>query len=85
MIDGPMPLLVPLCVLSRIPRLVEGWKAPFRNGPGWFLGVQAEPGFLTAAGQAVLSQYRMRSAADRHGALVDRKGIRTPCKTRTAF
>jgi hypothetical protein len=45
---------------GRIPRIVERWKAPFLNGPGWFFGVQVPSDFLAGGGQAILAAYRRR-------------------------
>lgn len=46
--------------IGRIPRIVERWKSPFLNGPGWFIGVQVPPGFYDETGRAILARYRLR-------------------------
>src|SRR5882762_10882616 len=49
-----------IAAVGRIPRIVERWKAPFLNGPGWFFGVQVPPDFLEHGGRAILTRYRQR-------------------------
>jgi hypothetical protein len=46
--------------LGRIPRILERWKSPFLNGPGWFFGVQVPPDFSERAGRSILAWYRLR-------------------------
>ena len=45
-------------VVTRIPRIVERWKAPLLRGPDWFFNVQTQPGFLKGPGSAILNLYR---------------------------
>jgi hypothetical protein len=35
------------------------WRAPLKQGEGWFLGIEVEPGFYRQAGAALLRRYRM--------------------------
>ena len=49
-----------ICILARIPRIVERWRAPFLCGSGWFFGVQVPTDFLDMSGGAILANYRMR-------------------------
>jgi hypothetical protein len=49
-----------LCLLGRIPRIVERWRAPFLNGCGWFFGVQVPPDFPQTTGRTILAKYRLR-------------------------
>src|SRR5499426_513845 len=34
------------------------WRAPLKQGEGWFLGIEVEPGFYRQAGAALLRRYR---------------------------
>jgi hypothetical protein len=47
-------------LVLRIPRIVERWKAPFLNGPGWFFGVEVPADFLAGGGRQILTKYRLR-------------------------
>jgi hypothetical protein len=47
-------------VVGRIPRILERWKSPFLNGPGWCFGVQVPPDFFERAGRSILAWYRLR-------------------------
>lgn len=56
-------ILVLLCfvvIATRIPRIVERWKAPLLRGPEWFFNVQVAADFLTGPGAAILRNYRWR-------------------------
>src|SRR5689334_13139476 len=56
-------ILVLLCfvvVVTRIPRIVERWKAPLLRGPEWFFNVQVATDFLKGPGTAILHNYRWR-------------------------
>jgi hypothetical protein len=47
-------------VATRIPRIVERWKAPLLRGVGWFFSVEVAPDFLEGPGAAILRNYRLR-------------------------
>ena len=49
-----------IALVARIPRVVERWKAPFLNGPGWFFGVKVTPDFFEQGGRSILARYRQR-------------------------
>jgi hypothetical protein len=56
-------IVVWLCIFvfaTRIPRIVERWKAPLLRGPGWFFSVEVAPDFREGAGAAILRRYRTR-------------------------
>jgi hypothetical protein len=38
--------------------LWQFWRAPLKQGEGWFLGIEVEPGFYRQAGAALLRRYR---------------------------
>jgi hypothetical protein len=52
--------LYAFAIATRIPRIVERWRAPLLRGPGWFFNVEAAPDFLEGSGGAILRRYRRR-------------------------
>jgi hypothetical protein len=58
--DQTLLLTYLLALIGRIPRILERWKAPFLNGPGWFFGIEVPSAFFENAGRAILSRYRQR-------------------------
>jgi len=55
-------LLYLFVIVTRIPRIVERWKAPLLRGPRWFFGVAAPENFLAGQGGTILRGYRWRLA-----------------------
>ncbi len=56
-------LLIIFCVfavITRIPRIVERWKAPLLHSPGCFFSVEVPPDFLAGPGASILRRYRWR-------------------------
>ena len=39
--------------------LWQFWRAPLKQGEGWFLGIEVEPGFYRKAGAILLRRYRV--------------------------
>jgi hypothetical protein len=56
-------IILLFCVFAmatRIPRILERWKAPLLRGPGWFFGVAVPADFPDGPGAAILRSYRLR-------------------------
>lgn len=45
-------------VVTRIPRILERWKAPLLRGPEWFFNVAVTADFWKGPGAAILRNYR---------------------------
>lgn len=58
--DRMLLLVWCIALVGRIPRIVERWKAPFLNGPGWFFGVEVPSNFFEHNGRTILAGYRQR-------------------------
>jgi hypothetical protein len=50
--------LVGALFLLRLLWLWQLWRAPLKQGEGWFLGLEVEPGFYRRAGAGLLRRYR---------------------------
>lgn len=53
-------LVCAFAFVTRIPRILERWKAPLLRGPGWFFSVEVPAGFYRGEGARVLKRYRWR-------------------------
>jgi hypothetical protein len=51
-------VLVVVLFLLRPLWLWQLWRAPLKQGEGWFLGLEVEPGFYRQAGAVLLRRYR---------------------------
>ncbi len=49
-----------VAMVTRIPRIVERWKAPLLRGAGWFFSAEVPPDFPAGQGRAILRRYRVR-------------------------
>ena len=56
-------LFCAFALITRMPRLVERWKAPVLRGRGWFFSVEVPSDFLAGPGLRILRGYRARLSA----------------------